>query len=146
MMKRVLAVLIAIAWCSAAFAQTAAQTTQTSPTNPNAPTPTPAEAAAKKAADRKAKQQMVQSTTEQATSQASQTPLRGSKPAATKTSKPTTAQRKEIMEGANKSASSQYGPAAADASAKVDKNAPKVAKPNLADPKTQEAMQKASKQ
>lgn len=147
-MKKILALMIGVAWCATAIAQTGMNTPPAAPAA--APTPTPAEAAAKKAADRKAKQQMVQSTTQAADPQASQTPLKGAKPPSQKSTKLTTEQRKETMKGAmgnsTTGASSQYGASAAAASAKVDPNAPKVAKPNMADPKTQEAMQKASKQ
>lgn len=129
-MKRWIAMSIALAFSAALGAQTPA------------PAPlTPEEAAAKKAADRKAKQQMVQGTTEAATAQSSTTPMRGSEPPSAQRGKPTKEQRSAGMQGANNPGTNQYGPAAGTAATKVDKNAPKAAKPEMTDPAIQKAMQ-----
>jgi len=107
-----------------------------------APAATPVDdAAAKKAADRKAKQEMVKGTTEAAATQYSTAPNRGPAPPSAQRGKPSKEQRQEVMKGASEAAASQYGPAAAAASAKVDKNAPKAVKPDMSDPKVREAMQ-----
>jgi len=131
-MKRLIALSIALAFSAGIAAQTPA---------PAASPMTPEETAAKKAADRKAKQQMVQGTTEAATAQSSTTPIRGTKPPKQKTTKATTQQRSAGMQGANNPGTNQYGPAAGTAATKVDKDAPKAAKPDMADPTIQKAMQ-----
>jgi len=131
-MKRWIALSIALAFSAGVAAQT--------PT-PAASPMTPEETAAKKAADRKAKQQMVQGTTEAATAQSATTPIRGSTPPSAKKGKPTKEQRSAGMQGANNPGTNQYGPAAGTAATKVDKDAPKAAKPDLADPTIQKAMQ-----
>ena len=131
-MKRLIALSIALAFSAAVAAQTPA---------PAAPAMTPEEVAAKKAADRKAKQDMVKGTTEAATAQSSTTPIRGTQPPKQKTAKATKEQRSAGMQGANNPGTNQYGPAAGTAATKIDKNAPKAAKPDLADPTIQKAMQ-----
>jgi hypothetical protein len=136
-MNRLIALALAAAFSATASAQTAAPAASSAP---------PAQdAAAKKAADRKAKQEMVQSTTEKAATQYSVAPNRG--PAAPhEADKMSKAERKEVMKGAAASAGSQYGPSAGTAATKVDKSAPKAARPDMSDPKVEAAMQKASKQ
>jgi len=101
-------------------------------------TPTQATPPANKKAQRSAKQEMVKGTTEAATMPS---PQKVQPTPAKKKTKPTSAERKELMQGVNKSASSQYGPSAAEASAKIDPNLPKAAKPDFSDPTTQKAMQ-----
>jgi hypothetical protein len=129
-MKRLIAMSIALAFSAAIGAQAPA------------PSPmTPEEAAAKKAADRKAKQEMVKGTTEAATSQSSTTPTRNPAPPSKKTDKATAEQRSAGLQGANNPGTNQYGPAAGTAATKVDKSAPKAAKPDLTDPTIQKAMQ-----
>lgn len=131
-MHRILVASIATAFAAAAWAQTSA--------------PAADDAAAKKAADRKAKQEMVKGTTETAATQHSVAPNRDLHPPTTQADKLTPEQRKSVMKGAmggpTSGAASQIGPSAAAGSAKVDKNAPKVAKPDLSDPKIREAMEK----
>ena len=133
-MKRMLVALATLLFGMAAWAQAPA------------PAPTAEEAAAKKAAARKAKQEMVKGTTEKAATQHSVAPNRDMYPPTTEADKLTPEQRKAAMKGAmggpTSGAASQIGPSAAAGSAKVDKNAPKVAKPDMSDPKVREAMEK----
>ena len=126
-MKRLAIATISTLLCATSWAQAPAAAT---------------DAAAKKAADRKAKQEMVKGTTEAAATQYSVAPNRGPAPPTAQSQKLTTEQRTEVMTGASEAAASQYGPAAGAAATKVDKSAPKAAKPDMSDPKVQEAMQK----
>ena len=84
---------------------------------------------------------MVQGTTESATAQSSSTPYKGTASPSKKTDKATAEQRSAGMQGANNPGTNQYGPAAGTAATKVDKNAPKAAKPEMTDPTIQKAMQ-----
>jgi hypothetical protein len=124
-MKRLLAVLIGSMFCAMAAAQSPAPAT---------------DAAAAKAEANKSKQEMVKQATEGTMKPSGAPPSKAHAPAQAK--KLTKQQKKDAMAGVSKSAGSQYGPNAAAQAAKIDPNAPKVAKPDMSDPKVKEAMEK----
>lgn len=156
-MKSLLVIAIAAALSATAAAQTTSMTAEEALRDAKAKEAAAKQlaadeqaAAAKKAAraaERKRRQEMVSGTTGAATTQFSAAPNRTfpqNMPA--ESAKLTPEQRKDVMQGASQSAGSQYGPSAGVAATKVDKNAPKAAKPDMSDPKVEAAMQKASKQ
>lgn len=126
-MRTLLAALVGGAFCTIAAAQTTAPAT---------------DAAISKADANKAKQEMVKSTTEAQTKQMSGGGYHGAKPTS-EAKKLSNEEKRQVMQGVNKSAKNKYRPIDPPPAATDSKATPKAkTKPKMSDPDMQEAIKK----
>jgi len=123
-MRRSIAVVISVAFCATAAAQSAAT-----------------EEGASKAQLDKAKQEIVKSTTETQTKQKSGAGYHGARPTS-EAEELTNEEKQQVMSRVAKSAKDNYRPITVPPTASADKNAAKATRATMRDPEVQEAIQR----